>query len=81
MKRLARVFAALLLAPFLLSPVRMQVNGDLAGVIAQLLDHPAPPPLPKDLAEALAAMNGSARNYAYSNPPGPGDRQDRNSKG
>ena len=74
MKRLARVFAALLLAPFLLSPVRMQVNGNLAGVIAQLLDHPAPPPPPpKELAEAMAAMNGSALNYRYTNPPDPGE--------
>src|SRR5262249_38894939 len=30
-------------------------------------------PPPKELAEALAAMNGSARNYAYSNPPDPGE--------
>ncbi len=73
MKRFAHVFAALLLAPLLLSTARMQVNGNLAGVIAQLLDHPAPPPPPKELAEAMAAMNGSAINYRYANPPDPGE--------
>ncbi|HKQ77966.1 MAG TPA: hypothetical protein VJ810_29990 [Blastocatellia bacterium] len=74
MKRLSHVFAALLLAPFLLSPVRPQVNGNLAGVIAQLLDHPAPPPPPpKELAEAMAAMNGSATNFRYANPIDPGE--------
>src|SRR5262245_56160848 len=74
MKRFAHVFAALLLAPLLLSPARMQVNDNLAGVIAQLLDHPAPPPPPpKELAEAMAAMNGSVRNYAYGIQPDPGE--------
>jgi hypothetical protein len=36
-------FAALLLTLFLFSPVHTQVNSNLGGVIAQLLDHPAPP--------------------------------------
>src|SRR5262245_3955835 len=66
--------AALLLAPFLFSPVHTQVNGNLAGVIAQLLDHPAPPPPPpKELVEALTAMNGSAINYGHGDPPDPGE--------
>jgi hypothetical protein len=74
MKRSARVLPAVLLAPFILSPVRTQVNGNLAGAIAQLLDHPAPPPPPpKELAEALAAMTGPALYYHYTNPPDPGD--------
>jgi len=68
------VFASLLLALFLLSPVHTQVNSNLAGAVAQLLDHPAPPPPPpKELAEALAAMNGSARGYVSSDPPDPGE--------
>jgi hypothetical protein len=67
-------FAALLLAPFLLSPVHTQVNSNLARAVAQLLDHPAPPPPhPKELAEALAAMKGSAIYYRYTDPPDPGE--------
>src|SRR5262249_32418872 len=59
---------------FLLSPVHTQVNGNLAGVIAQLLDHPAPPPKPsKELAEALAAMKGPATYYRNTDPPVPGE--------
>src|SRR5262245_36855532 len=74
MKRLARVSAALLLAPFLLSPVRMQVDSGLAGAIARLLDHPAPPPPPpKELAEAMAAMNGNVHQYIDGNLPEPGE--------
>lgn len=74
MERFARVFTALLLAPFLLSHVRPQVNGDLASVIAQLLDYPAPPPPPqKELADVIAAMNGSAISYRRGNPPDPGE--------
>src|SRR5262245_60845989 len=74
MKRLAHLFAVLLLASFILSPVRTQVSGNLAGAIAQLLDHPAPPPpAPKELAEALAGMNGNAHYYSYSDPPDPGE--------
>jgi hypothetical protein len=74
MKRLARVLAALLLAPFIFSPVKTQVNSNLAGAIAQLLDHPAPPPPPpKELADALAAMKGSAINYRVSDAPDPGE--------
>ena len=74
MKRLARVSAVLLLASFMLSPVRTQVNGNLAGAISKLLDYPAPPPAPsKELAEALAAMKGPAIYYRYTNPPDPGE--------
>jgi hypothetical protein len=74
MRILARVFAVLLSAPFLFSPVHTQVNGNLADAIAQLLNHPAPPPPPpKELAEALAAMKGSSINYFYANPPDPGE--------
>src|SRR5215475_3032669 len=74
MKRLAHLFAVLLLASFILSPVRTQVSGNLAGAIAQLLDHPAPPPPPpKELAEALAAMNGPTLYYSDMNPSDPGD--------
>jgi hypothetical protein len=61
MKRFTPVFAVLLLTSYLLSPVCAQVNGNLAGVIAQLLDYPAPPaPPPKELAEVLAAMSSDA---------------------
>ena len=74
MKRFAPVLAALLLAPFLFSPVRTQVGANLAAAVAQLLDHPAPPPPPpKELAEALAAMNGSAINDRHGDPPDPGE--------
>ncbi|HKC87704.1 MAG TPA: hypothetical protein VKG02_17085, partial [Blastocatellia bacterium] len=74
MKRFAPVLAALLLAPFLLSPVRTQVSDNLAAAVAQLLDHPAPPPPPpKELAEALAPMNGSAINYRHGDQPDPGE--------
>jgi hypothetical protein len=74
MKRCATIIAALLLAPCLRSPVCAQVNGKIAGVIAQLLDHPAPPPPPpKELAEALAVMNGSYFNYTYGDPSDPGE--------
>jgi hypothetical protein len=67
-------FAALLLAPFLLSPVHTQVNSNLATAVAQLLDHPAPPPPhPKELAEALAAMKGPAIYYRDTDPPDPGE--------
>jgi hypothetical protein len=66
--------AATLLAPFLFSPVHTQVNDDLAGVIARLLDYPAPPPPPpKELAEAMARMNGSAINYRSTKPTDPGE--------
>jgi hypothetical protein len=66
--------AATLLAPFLFSPVHTKVNDDLAGVIAQLLDYPAPPPPPpKELAEAMAMMNGSAINYRSTKPTDPGE--------
>jgi HEAT repeat protein len=61
MKRLTPIFAALLLAPFLLSPICAQVKGSLAGAISQLLDYPAPPPPPpKELVETLAAMRATA---------------------
>ncbi len=74
MKRFAPVLVALLLAPFLFSPVRTQVNSNLADAVAQLLDHPAPPPPPpKELAEALTAMNGSAINYRHGDQPDPGE--------
>ena len=66
--------AATLLATLLLSPVRTQVSSNLAATVEQLLDHPAPPPPPpKELAEALTAMNGSAINYSYGDPPDPGE--------
>src|SRR5262245_31692762 len=65
--------AATLLAPLLISPVRTQINSNLAGVIAQLLDCPAPPPPPKELAEAMAMMNGSAINYRSTKPTDPGE--------
>src|SRR5262245_46033461 len=68
------VFASLLLALFLLSPVHTQINSNLAVAVSQLLDHPSPPPPPpKELAEALAAMNGSARGYVNSDPPDLGE--------
>jgi hypothetical protein len=74
MKRFTLVFAAMLLAPFLFSPVRTQVNGNLAGAISQLLDYPAPPPPPpKDLAEVLAAMEDAAIKTGAGDPPDPGD--------
>jgi hypothetical protein len=74
MKRSARVSAVLLLASFIISPVRTQVNDNLAGAIARLLDHPAPPPPPsKELGEALAAMKGPAIYYRNSDPPDPGE--------
>src|SRR5262245_7665233 len=66
--------AATLSAPFLISPVHTQVNSNLAGVIEQLLDYPAPPPPPpKELAEAMAMMNGSAINYRSTKPTDPGE--------
>ena len=68
------VFAAMLLAPFLFSTVRTQVNGNLAGAISQLLDHPAPPPPPpKDLAEVLSAMEEAAIKAGADDPPDPGE--------
>jgi len=74
MKRFTLVFAAMLLAPFLFSTVRTQVNGNLAGAISQLLDHPAPPPPPpKDLAEVLSAMEEAAIKAGADDPPDPGD--------
>jgi hypothetical protein len=69
MKRLVDVFATLLLAPFLDSPVRTQVNSNLAGAITQLLDRPAPPPPPKELAEALALMGGPYIIYVSAGDP------------
>src|SRR5215471_19048362 len=71
MKRFTLVSAAMLLAPFLFSPVRTQVNGNLAGAISQLLDHPAPPP--KDLAEVLSAMEEAAIKAGADDPPDPGE--------
>src|SRR5262245_9769737 len=74
MKRFALVFAAMLLAPFLSSPVRTQVNSNLADAISQLLNHPAPPPPPpKDLAEVLSAMDEAAIKAGADDPPDPGD--------
>src|SRR5262245_39516294 len=74
MKRFNLVFAAMLLAPFLFSPVRTQVNGNLAGAISQLLDHPAPPPPPpKDLAEVLSALEEAVIKAGADDPPDPGD--------
>src|SRR6266511_1801274 len=73
MKRFTLVFAAMLLEPFLFSPVRTQVKGNLASAISQLLDYPAPPPPPpKDLAEVLAAMKESAIKTGPADPPNPG---------
>ncbi len=73
MKRFTLVFAAMLLEPFLFSPVRTQVKGNLASAISQLLDYPAPPPPPpKDLAEVLAAMKESAIKTGPGDPPDPG---------
>src|SRR6266540_1319123 len=74
MKRFTLVFAAMLLEPFLFSPVRTQVKGNLASAISQLLDYPAPPPPPpKELAEVLAAMKESAIKTDADEPPDPGD--------
>src|SRR5215468_10105453 len=66
-------FAAPLLAPFLFLTVRAQVNGNLAGTISQLLDHPAPSPPPKELTEVLAAMKEAAINTTDGDPPNPGE--------
>jgi len=74
MKRFTLVSAAMLLAPFLFSPVRTQVNGNLADAISQLLNQPAPPPPPpKDLAEVLTAMDEAAIKAGADDPPDPGD--------
>jgi hypothetical protein len=71
MKRFTPILAALLLALFIISSVQSQVNSNLAGAIAQLLDHPAPPPPPpKELAEAMAAMKSI---QVYGDPPDPGE--------
>jgi hypothetical protein len=74
MKRFTLVFAAMQLAPFLFSPVRTQVNGNLADAISQLLEYPAPPPPPpKDLAEFLSATEEAAIKTGANDPPDPGD--------
>ncbi len=64
----------LLLISIPLPAYAQQPVTNLASVIAQLLEHPAPPPPQiKELADIQAAFGGSALEYSHTNPADPGD--------